>query len=268
MITSKTNEQIKYIASLKEKKYREEYSKYILEGIKLVDELSSGENPPELIVYCEELLKTAAGGYDLLNKLPERDIELLQVSEMVFRHLSDTVSPQGILAIMKIKSVQASEIESKIEKNETFIILDRIQDQGNLGTIIRSCVAFNIDNIICLKGTADVYSSKIVRSTMGAINKLNIFYLDSTELTKIIQQLKLFKYEIVGTSLDADENLGGYIPTLKTVYVMGNEANGMSDDLKSLCDVKIKIEMDEIQESLNVSTATSILLYKMYIQNN
>lgn len=264
MITSKSNEQVKYIANLKNKKFRDMYSKFVIEGIKLIDEISSGGNPPELIAYCDEILKNANGGSELLKRIIKSNINIIEVSEQVFNYMTDTTTPQGILAVINIPNISKNMIEEEINKGESFIILDKIQDPGNIGTIIRSCVAFNVKNIICTKGTVDVYSPKIVRSTMGAINKVNLIYLEDQEFIDAINKLKDKNYEIVGTSLQANKTLKQYKPTAKTVYVMGNEANGVSSKLQEMVDVNIKIEIENTQESLNVSIATGILLYNMY----
>ena len=265
MITSKSNEQIKYISSLKTKKYRDIYSKYILEGIKLVDEVSSGNNIPELIVYSEELLNNAAGGKELLNKLKNINTQILEVSKEVFVHLSDTVTPQGVLAIMDIKKNNIDNLQEHILNNESFIILDKIQDAGNLGTIIRSSVSFDVINIIATVGTTDIYSPKTIRSTMGAMNKVNIWYLNQEEIEEAILSLKENNYEIIGTDLNAKDYLKDTKINFKSVFVMGNEANGVSEEIKKQCNKNIKIEMQETQESLNVGVATSILLYERYI---
>lgn len=264
MIISKSNEQIKYISSLKTKKYRDIYSKYILEGIKLVDEVSSGNNIPELIVYSEELLNKTAGGNELLNKLQNINTQILEVSKEIFNYLSDTVTPQGILAIVKIKKNNIETLENHILNNESFIILDKIQDSGNLGTIIRSSVSFSITNIIATIGTTDIYSPKTIRSTMGAINKVNIWYLNEEEIVQAMQMLKQNNYEIIGTDLNTKQYLKETKIHYKTVFVTGNEANGVSEKIKEMCSKNIKIEMQATQESLNVGVATSILLYERY----
>lgn len=265
MITSKSNEQIKYISSLKTKKYRDIYSKYILEGIKLVDEVSSGNNIPELIVYSEELLNKASGGKELLNKLKNINTQILEVSKEVFYYLTDTVTPQGVLAIMNINKNNIDNLEEHILNNESFIILDKIQDAGNLGTIIRSCVSFDVVNIIATVGTTDLYSPKTIRSTMGAMNKVNIWYLNEKEILNSIQMLKQKDYEIIGTDLKAKEYLKETKVNSKSIFVVGNEANGVSENINRICSKNIKIEMQDTQESLNVGVATSILLYKRYI---
>ena len=240
------------------------YLKYILEGIKLVDEISSGNNIPELIVYSEELLENAAGGKKLLDKFKNINTQILEVSKEVFEYLSDTVTPQGVLAIMPIKKNDINTLEKHIIANESFIILDKIQDTGNLGTIIRSSVSFGVENIIATVGTTDIYSSKTIRSTMGAMNKVNIWYLNEKDLKQAIEKLKEKDYEIIGTDLSATEYLSDTKLHSKVVFVMGNEANGVDENVKKLCNKNIKIEMEETQESLNVGVATSILLYERY----
>lgn len=264
MIVSKCNKQIKYIYSLNNKKYRDIYSRYILEGKKLVNEISSGENIPELIVYCKELLNQSNDGCILLERIKKTNTELLEVSKEVFNYIAQTVTPQGILAVVKMNITNEQDIEKYLKKDHPFIILDKIQDAGNMGTIIRSCMAFDVTNIICTVGTVDIYSPKTIRSVMGDINKINVWYMTQEKLKQVITKMKLKKYEIVATDVKANKQLSNYFATSKTVYVIGNEANGISKTIKKMCDCKIKIEMDKTQESLNVSIATGILLYDMY----
>lgn len=264
-ITSKSNEKIKYIASLKEKKYRDKHGKYILEGIKLVDEYISSEETisPEFIVMCKEILLSNLGGDKLYNKIVNLK-NIIEVDDVTFKSLTDTVTPQGVLIVLPKRQNDISNLLKQINRHEKMIILDKVQDAGNLGTIIRSAVSFNIKAIICIKGTVDVYSSKVIRSTMGAINKVDIYYVDENELLSLKEILNNNGYSLIATDLKAKKYLDEIVPKSTNIYVLGNEANGVSENVKSMCDDYIKIKMEEKQESLNVSIATSILLYDMY----
>lgn len=269
MITSKSNEQIKYIKSLNDKKYRKQYSKYLLEGIKLIEEISSEGKHPELIIYSEDLLKSAAGGKKLLEKIQKEQlkvVEIIEVSKSVFESITDTVSPQGIMAVMNIKQLTQKDLTKEIMDGENFIILDKIQDSGNLGTIIRTALSFGIKNIICTDGTADIYSPKAIRSTMGAINKINIWYLNYEELGNIVYILKESKYILAGTDLKSNIMLKEFNPIKKTIYVLGNESQGVDNKLKDMCNLNVKIPQEKDQESLNVGVATGILLYDWYVR--
>lgn len=265
MIISKVNEKIKYINSLKDKKYRDKYNKYIIEGIKIVDEhISSRGTPLEFIVLSKELLFNAHGGEELYNKIKEYN-NIIEVDKKIFEHLSDTETPQGILIVVDKKKNTIESLKESIKGNNKFVILDKVSDAGNMGTIIRTAISFGIKNIICIKGTVDAYSSKVVRSTMGAIEKVNIYYLTYDELKDIKADFKENEYVIVGTDLGANNYLNETKPNRKTIYILGNEANGISEEIKVMCDQFVKIPMEEIQESLNVSIAGAILMYNSYL---
>lgn len=267
MITSKENSKIKYINSLKNKKYRDKYNKYILEGIKLVDEYISSEGvfAPEFIVLCKEILLNNVGGTQIYNKVKQQ-AQLLEVDEAVFKYLTDTDTPQGILIVLDKKQNSITDLLKNIKNNEKIIVLDMVADAGNMGTIIRTAVSFNVKNIICIKGCVDIYSSKVVRSAMGALQKINIYYLDYNELELLKINLKQNGYELIATDLKADKYINKCKISNKYVYVLGNEANGVSDRIKDICDGYIKIPMEKTQESLNVGVAAAILMYEGYIR--
>ena len=267
-ITSKENSKIKYINSLKNKKFRDKYSKYILEGIKLVDEhiSSEGVSASEFIVYCPEILLNNVGGEKVYSKIKDLD-NTLEVDESVFKYLTDTETPQGILIVLDKKQPKITDLVNNIKNNEKIIVLDMVSDSGNIGTIIRTAVSFNVQNIICIKGSADVYSSKVVRSAMGALQKVNIFYLDYNEIELLKTNLKNNGYKLIVTDLKAEKYTHEYTMSDKLVFILGNEANGVSDKMKALSDDSIKIPMEATQESLNVGIAAAILMYEQYTRS-
>ena len=269
MVTSKENTKIKYINSLKNKKFRDKYNKYILEGIKLVDEhiSSEGNFAPEFIVLSKELLLNNVGGEELY-KIVKDLKEVLEVDSAVFKYLSDTETPQGILIVLDKKQTKVTELLKNIANDEKIILLDQVQDAGNMGTIIRTAVSFGVKNIICIKGSTDVYSSKVVRSAMGAIQKVNIYYLDYNELEILKPNLKSRGYNLVATDLKANKYVNDEKFSKKDIFVLGNEANGISDKMKSLCDRYIKIPMEPTQESLNVGIAAAIFMYELYTRGD
>lgn len=275
IITSKTNSTIKYISSLKSKKYRNKYNKYVIEGIKLVEEIINSEgNAPEFIVYSEQILSMTSLGIELLNKIKNgfcNNFNTICVNKEIFEFVTDFETPQGILAVVnKHNEFAIDELEEnlKINLKEKYIILDKIQDPGNLGTIIRSAVSFGVKNIICMEGTVDSFSPKVVRSTMGAIRKVKIYNIPNNEVEQLIYMFKNNRYRIVGTTLDAKnyisrENIDDY-----DIFVMGNESNGVSDEILIRCDKHVKIPMEKTMESLNVGVATTIVMYEQYISKN
>ena len=221
---------------------------------------------PEFIVYCPEILLNNVGGENIYLKIKELE-NVIEVDETVFKYLTDTETPQGILVVLDKKQTKITDLVNSIKNNEKIIILDMVSDSGNMGTIIRTAVSFNVKNIICIKGSADVYSSKVVRSAMGALQKVNVFYLDYNEIQIIKTNLKKGGYKLVATDLKAEKYTHEYTMSDKLVFVLGNEANGVSNTMKDLCDDSIKIPMESTQESLNVCVAAAILMYEAYTRS-
>ena len=266
MITSKFNENIKYIKSLNEKKFRQKYSAYILEGVKVINELLDiYENKAidvEFIAYSLDILSKVNGGNNLLELIKKNDkIKVLDVSKEVFEDLTETVNPQGLLAVVKMKEYSFNDLNL----SEDILILDRVQDSGNIGTIIRSAVAFGVKNIILIKGSADIYSPKVVRSTMLNITECNIVFVDDE--SKLFSFLKKNSYNIYATSLYESNYVSQDTFKGKCALIVGNEANGVSSEILKKSDKKIKIKIEDEVESLNVATATSILLNYLYNKN-
>ena len=269
-IISKSNEKAKFIKSLNEKKFRQKYSAFYIEGIKVVEEILSSKKAIDIlfIAYSKELLEKANGGESILNKISklEYKVELIEFRKDVFEYIVDTKSPQGIIAVVKIPDNNINEIDFNNE--ETILILDKIQDLGNLGTIIRTAEAFEISNIICIEGTTDVYSPKAVRSTMGSIFRQNIVYCKIGELDNLLKLLKENNYIIYSTVLEESKYIEDVSFKSKCAFVLGNEANGVSEYFKKNSDKNIKIKMSNKTDSLNVSIASGIVLYKQYIEKN
>ncbi len=272
-ITSKTNNIVKYIKSLEDKKNRNKYNSFVVEGVKIVNEIvnSRGENPFEFIVYSKELLSKGSLGKDILRYVcsienQETNEKFVHVSESIFEYIADTKTPQGILAVVKRNLKDLSDLIDALATDSSYIILDNIQDSGNLGTIIRSANSFGVKNIICTEGTADVYNPKVVRSTMGAILNTNITYVSKCDITHYLEKLKKLGYNIIGTRMEGATNLREIQNISKAIFVMGNEANGLSKELEEICDMFAKIPMETVQESLNVGVAASIVMYEGYIR--
>ena len=181
--------------------------------------------------------------------------ECIYVTKKVFSLLSEVKTPQGILAV-----VEKEDSIEKIDYTEDMIlVLDGIQDPGNLGTILRTADSANLKQIILSEEVADPYNPKVVRSTMGAIFRMNIIRTDN--LVKTLQMLKKHKYEVVATSLDTNNSIYD-IDYHKKVIVIGNEAKGVSKEIQNLADKKVKIPMLGKTESLNASVAAGIMIYE------
>ncbi len=277
MITSKDNEVIKEIKKLKEKKYRK--NQYIVEGIKMVKEAINENASIDKIVFCNLEIEKEIENLSQFN--------YIEVSEKVFKELTDVVTPQGILAIInkskfnincdnknklqddeKLKNGLEAAVSSDIEKIDTsanyILALDNIQDPGNLGTIIRTVDAANLKQIIVSKDTVDAYSPKVIRSTMGAIFRVNIIEVEN--LKETLQSLQKKNFEIVTTSLQTEKSIYD-INYKNKVVVIGNEANGVEKEIQEMSDYKVKIPMLGKTESLNASVAASIMIYEYVRQS-
>ena len=258
MITSKENELIKKIKALSQKKFRDEYKLYIVEGPKMVIEALDYAEVSNIVI-CEEILNDEKILKTISTKANKKNIKIEYVPSKLFEWFSETKTPQGVIALVKQNQ---NKINYKIIlKDKTIFALDKIQDPGNLGTIIRTLDSAGIKHLILSKDTADPYNPKVVRSTMGAIFRLNIYTLDM-ELIDALKSLKENGVKVVSTSLDTkkyyydvdfDENL---------VLVIGNESQGVSKEVQKMSDYKIKIPMVGKTESLNAAVATSIIAYE------
>jgi len=253
IITSKENEKVKQIRKLKEKKQRDLEGLFIVEGIKLIQEAIQEKAEIETIVVCEDCMKDGKIEQQLLYEIAK--YECIYVSEKVFNLMTDVTNPQGILAVIKKKN-QLQEIDYK---EDIIIALDGIQDPGNLGTILRTIDSVGLSQIILSKNSADPYNPKVVRSTMGAIFRVNI--IESEELQVTLKNIKKHKFEILATSLEESKSIYE-TDYKKKVIVIGNEANGVSKEILDMSDQKIKIPMIGKTESLNASVATGVILYE------
>lgn len=250
-ITSRENTIVKYIKSLSQKKYREMQKEYVIEGYKMIKEAIENQQKISHILLCEELWKGTKEERDWLeNQFPKLEM----VSEKIFCYLADTMTPQGILAVVKEKE----------EKEEAFsnviFALDDLQDPGNLGTIIRTLDAAGFPDLILSQETAEVYNPKVVRSTMGAIFRLHFYRV--TNLQEKLQELKQKGYQIIVTSLDTESFYYDLCFQEKLVIVIGNEAKGVKPEIQKIANQKVKIPMLGKTESLNAAVATSIIAYE------
>ena len=253
IITSKDNEIIKNIRKLKEKKYRDANNEYLIEGIKLIKEAVEEKAKIKLIVVCEESIEDGDIDQKLLYEIAKYDC--IYVNKKVFSILTDVQNPQGILAVIEKKNNE----ENINYKEDIIVVLDGIQDPGNLGTILRTIDSVGLSQVIVSKETADSYNPKVVRSTMGAIFRVNV--IESEDLLQTLKNLKKHKYKIMATSLETNNSIYD-VEYNKIVIVIGNEANGVSKNVLEYADEKIKIPMLGKTESLNASVATSIILYE------
>ena len=231
-ITSIHNDNVKYWVSLKNKKIRDEERKFIVEGDHLIEEARKNN----LIEYIISCVDEKADFY---------------VTKEIMEKISDQKSISYNAAVVKFIP------EDSVNGN--IIILDNLQDPGNLGTIIRSSVAFNIDTIIISDTSVDLYNPKVVRATEGMIFNLNII---RRNLEEIIPVLKNLGYKIVGTDVNEGNDVRN-ISKENVAIIIGNEGSGMSENIKKLCDEFINIKINKSCESLNAGVAASIIMYEV-----
>jgi len=236
-ITSLDNQYVKRITSLHKKKYRDEYKEFFIEGLKTIKEAIKYNQIIKNIFYCPEMIE-----YSL-------EFPAIKVTKDVISKMADTTTPQGIIAVCEIS-------EAEIKKRDKLIFLDRVQDPGNVGTIIRTADAFGFDGVLLSKGCADIYSPKVVRSTMGSM-----FHIPVKQNVSI-KYLKDINNKIYSSSLDTKNFLDEISITTPFVLVIGNEGQGISDEVKNITDEFVKINMTGNAESLNASIASGILMYE------
>ena len=238
LYSSVDNNKIKDLKKLHTKKYRDKKNQFLVEGKHLVLEAYKTN-------YLKEMLLEE-------NELFPLDVNTSYMTNNVMHYLSELETPSKIIGICDKK-------EGTIKGNK-IVYLDCIQDPGNLGTIIRSCVAFNIDTLILSKDCVDVYNSKVIRASQGMIFHANIVIED---VEKVIPNLKDEGYKIYGTRVTHGKSLKSLEKSEKFVIIMGNEGAGIGEVSEELCDEFIYIDMNDKCESLNVGVATSIILYEL-----
>ena len=237
LYSSVNNHKIKEIRKLKEKKYRDKENLFLIEGAHQVQE-----------AYKKGALKEV---FILEDNTFDFDVQINYVTEKVMSSLSDLPSIPKIIGVCEKK---VGTVKGNV------LILDDIQDPGNLGTIIRSSVAFNLGTIILSENCTDIYSSKVLRATQGMIFNINII---KANLEEELLKLKDNGYKIYGTKVNGGKVLKTLEKSEKFAIIMGNEGNGVSKKILDMCDEYIYIEMNKACESLNVAVATSIILYEL-----
>lgn len=260
-ITSKNNPIIKHIRSLSKKKYRWNNKLYIIEGIKLVEEALDSNVKLRHIFFTQSLLSTS-NGKNLLNRL-ENLHELIEVDDSIFKSLSGTENPQGIIAVVEFDIGDHKDLLTK--KDIHLIYLDALMDPGNLGTVIRSADAFNIHGIIMGEGSVDPYNPKVVRAAMGSLFRVPLYF--DNKNYDVLKELKTHQYKIYTTYLKGSTPNYDIDYNRNYIIVIGNESAGVSDEIVKISDILIKIPIPGRAESLNAGVASSILMYEVAKQS-
>lgn len=245
---TKKNDKIKRAKKLTRRKYQKDYDRYLLEGPHLVREaIASGALPETLFVTSKYMHEQAVRDfYD----------QTIEISSEVAQHLAETPTPQGMFAVMPLPHE-----ELPTDLNGSFLLLDAIQDPGNVGTMVRTADAAGIDTVVLGNGTADAYSPKVLRAMQGSQFHVRVV---SANLNHLLPQLKAAGVPVFGTELN-DQALPytDVAPTTNFALVMGNEGNGMDPELLAQTDQNLYIPMRGRAESLNVGVAAGVVLFHL-----
>lgn len=253
MITSTGSSQVKHILLLQKKsKARKEYQEFVVEGAKMVLEA-----PKDRVVKVYASETYSINNKEILEGLALGQEKLELVSDNVFVHMSDTRTPQGIMAVIKMRRYNIEEI---ISDKALIIGVENLQDPGNLGTIVRMGEGAGVTGIVMSSGTADIYNPKTIRSTMGSIYRVPFIYADN-----FVEALKILKNSgvcVYAAHLKSQFNYTEPDYTKATAFLIGNEGNGLTEAAAATADTLVKIPMEGSVESLNAAIACTVLTYE------
>lgn len=259
-VLSKNNTKIKYVKKLiSNDKFGKKENYFVVEGFRLCYDAFLSKILIKEIYYTEVALKKFS---DKLKNIIDYSEKSYKVTGDVMNFISDTKTPQGIVCLCEKLDKHFS--LNTINNMGKFIILENIQDPGNLGTILRTAEALGVSFVIMSKNCCDIYNAKVLRGSMGAVFRVNIIFSES--LCNIIKNLQKNSVKIYAAVPDCDENLVTNVPFNEFCSVgiaIGNEGNGLTPDIINLCDAKITIPMLGRAESLNVAMAAGILMWEM-----
>ena len=256
MITSTSSSQVKHVISLLSKaRERKKNKEYVVEGVRMVSEV-----PADLLVkiYMSERFHSNNREYvhELVKKQGISSDSIEIVADNVFDRMSQTQTPQGIMAVVRMKD---SSISDMLTYNPLLILVENLQDPGNLGTILRTGEGAGINGVIMSHDTVDIYNPKVTRSTMGSIFRVPFVYVDDLlEVAETMKQKNIITYaaHLNGTDYTKEDYQKG------TAFFIGNEGNGLTDKLTDKVQKKIKIPMCGKVESLNAAMASGLLVYE------
>jgi RNA methyltransferase, TrmH family len=256
-ITSTKNARVKEWASLKQKKYREQKGLFFIEGTRLVEEAFRSGAPVETLLLSDS--KRETGKLDeIIHMANDHGVEMIEVNDAVISHVTDTQTPQGVVAIVRYYE---HDLEQSIQgkRDALYLALEQIQDPGNLGTMIRTADAVGATGVFIGLGSVDLYNPKVVRATMGSLFHLPVFEVD---LLNVLPALKERGIQVIGTSVQADQTVYDVDLTGNVVFVIGSEAHGLSEEMRMLVDTEVNLPMPGSAESLNAAVASAVILYE------
>jgi TrmH family RNA methyltransferase len=252
MITSLQNDKVKYARALQHRRrvrHREQH--LVFEGVRLIGETVHAGVPPDFVFYTESAASDSRGE-KLLQALREADVPCYRVSESVMAACSDTETPQGLLAVLPFPDL------SRPERPTLSLILDRVRDPGNLGTILRTALAAGVEQVLLAPGTVDFSNPKVVRAAMGAHLRLPVAALGWGEISEAVAGCEVWL-----AASDGDASYSTVDWTRSTALIIGGEAFGAGEQAQSLAQGRVSIPMAPGVESLNTAIATAVILFKI-----
>lgn len=252
MITSTSNPQVKHLIQLQKKsKARNEENVFVVEGLRMFMEVP--EEQTEKVYVSESFYNKREGEWNL------RNVSFEILSDHVFQHVSETQTPQGILCVVRRKAYSLEELLQL--ENPHFVVLDNLQDPGNLGTILRTAEGAGVDAVFMSRDCVDIYNPKTIRSTMGSIFRMPFLYVDDVpQLLDMFRKngVKSYAAHLNGKHFyDEEDYRGG------SAILIGNEGNGLRDEVTKKADILVKIPMKGKVESLNAAIAASVLMFEI-----
>ena len=258
-ITSKENKIFRHALSLKTKKYRDRYGEYLIEGPNLLKEAIKENAEVEEVFVRPELTDEETA---IISGQPDLDRKTFMLSARLFDELKDTETSQGIISVVR----KRQQVTGRSVPGGNCVVLDRLQDPGNIGTILRTADAAGFEMAVFMKGTADPYGPKVVRSACGSLFRLPVIFAeDADELTEMLHS---GGKRLIATAMDAEKTYYECDLEKDAAIIIGNEGNGISPELISRADEKISIPMAGNTESLNAAVAAGILMYERIRRQN
>ena len=261
MIESKKNQAIKRIQKLKKSaRVRRKEQAFVVEGWKMSQEALERQMVEQIYVSesAQKEFERKVSGESLSEEMLPKEVEI--VSDPLFRELSDTVTPQGILAVVKMPEYDRMQILA--QEDASLLCLEDIQDPGNLGTMIRTAEGAGMSGVVLSAGCVDLYNPKVVRSTMGALFRVPTYLCE--DMSTEVELLKDKGYTFYAAHLQGDCDYTEKLYEGRVGVLIGNEANGLSDSVTELSDYKVRIPMEGELESLNAAVSAGLLMYEIH----
>ena len=252
-ITGLQNPVVKAAAELKQKKYRQQQGLFLAEGLRTVEEAVQYGKVQSIFYTAIEDERTR----NVLEQAAAQQVKLICVSENVMKKIADTETPQGVLAVCEMPKCS---VEDLLATGQMLLVLDRVGDPGNIGTMLRTADAAGLGGLVLLKGSADIYAPKTVRASMGSLFHLPV--VSGVSEAELISSARKAGYELLVTCLDGADNLYKADLRGRLAFVMGNEANGVTESLLAAADKRVFIPMQGRAESLNVAMAAGVVMFE------